>query len=502
MPAVALRIPLQPGETWHSYLTRSAQAHQCTLSSLARHVGLLDQGQWPAYHGLILDPERSVLVAANLGLAATDVDAMHLAVYDQRAFDLTGLTDITGRRRLDSTRRVTHQGWVFLAGTRYCCACLAEDGIWRLSWRLPWTTTCPHHRLWLHHTCQTCAGTPGLYTALHASAPSRNADRPDNRTCDLPAPPPVTGVCGAHLATQRRLPAPDSAIRATTAFGQTVAQGHGVVIGAPHTSLETLRAWQSAIGLAVALGRTSSIPWGRNHRWASPPRDPRVMHDLVLAGSPLVTACSPELAADVLARWCLDAGIRSPHRDTFARVTRPSAALTPAITTLLRRAGRTHILLARERFEDQHHLPVVAWGIDDIPQLVWPCALPPHRWASHRPDILILRVVTSLILVRIHDGHPWAEAGARIGVPPAKAQQWTRYCFSSTFSDLRTDLLTAARTLSTQLQLQPARATWAGHPLLPQAHGVHALQIAQNARCRRVDPDSSWCPCSVPARPS
>lgn len=500
MPAVALRTATHDDETWQSYLSRSAAAHQCTLHSLARHIGLLHNDRWPGYHGVILAPDRVTTVARHLGITPDDVDVMHLARYDQRAFDLTGLFDHDGRRRIDGTRRVAHQGWVFLAGSRYCPTCLSEDGIWRLSWRLPWVLTCACHHTWLRHTCPGCGGTPGLYTALHASAPSRATSRPDTRQCDLPALHRAPGTCGADLTSGDPPPAPPETIGASATFEQTIARGHGAVHGTDYPSLETLRAWQSAIGIAVALGRTPTIDWGRTHRRGTPPRDPAVMANLVMTVQPLLNAATPDEAADTLQRWCRDAGIRSPHADTFGRVTAPSTALAPAITTALQRTGRVHILLTRERLIAQQQLPVQDWTVDDVPQLVWPCALPPQRRSSRKPDALILRAVTALVLTRIHDGHAWADAGARLGISPAKARQWTRYCFSSAFPGLRSDLLAAARTMSTQLADQPERAAWANHPVLPDEYGLLSLRGAQDAQCRRVDPTSPWCPCTVPKR--
>jgi hypothetical protein len=224
------------------------------------------------------------------------------------------------------------------------------------------------------------------------------------------------------------------------------------------------------------------------------------MAALVTTVQPLLSAPTHQEAADILQWWCGDAGIRRPHADTFGRVTAPSAALAPAITTLLQRSGRVHILLTRQRLIAQQQLPVLDWGVDDVPQLVWCCALPPQRWLNRKPDVLLLRAVTALVLTRIHDGQSWADTGARLGIPPAKARQWTRYCFSSAFPGLQAELLTAARTLSTHLTAQPDRGAWTGHPALTDGYGLTPLRTAQDPRCRRVDPTSPWCPCTVPKR--
>lgn len=157
------------------------------------------------------------------------------------------------------------------------------------------------------------------------------------------------------------------------------AGGRGRVAGVGRTSLQSLRAWQSAIGIAVSLGVVHTDGWGRTHRWANPPRDADLIDSLLQSVEPLITSSSPVEAADVLDGWLRNASVRTPHANTFNRTTQPSAALQPVIDEVLSRHGRAHTMIQR-RLVSTDGAPIEqrAWGVDDIPQLVWPCALPEH----------------------------------------------------------------------------------------------------------------------------
>lgn len=177
------RLPLSlaplEDESWHSYLTRRAAQHHTTVASLGNHLGLRDaRGRWPGRFGITMGDTEMQRVGPLLGLAPDQVQQMHLAAYDQLALDLGGLargTPIAG------TRATAHSAWVWLAGTTFCPLCLAEDGAWRLSWRIPWITTCLRHEVHVRGSCFLCEGVPGLGNKFHASAPPRVAAAPGLR---------------------------------------------------------------------------------------------------------------------------------------------------------------------------------------------------------------------------------------------------------------------------------------------------------------------------------
>lgn len=479
-----------PDEAWHSYLTRRAAQHRCTVTELADAIGLRHAGRWPPYHGLTLAPQVVERVAPRLSLAPAQVEAMQVARYDQTALDLAGLLENPG---LNASRQVTARHWTWLAGSTYCPTCLAQDGIWRTTWRLPWITTCLHHSVALRGTCPRCGTVPGLSNDLHASAPHRVFAAPDGRRCTRPDGP---DVCGADLTDQPAAPAAQARLDRTRLLAETIDTGHGTVLGARRTSRQTLTAWQSAIGLAMHLhvvDPTDVGGWGRNNRQLNPPRDPDHVDFLLAAVQPLVTAPAPEAGADVLQQWCDAAGIRSPHADLFTRTTRPSAALQPAIDALLARHGRAHARLQR-RLTTTAGQPLVDLGYTpaDVPQLAWPCTLPPRWRDSTLPDQLILRAVVSMLLVRAVDGGDWVAAGAALGIPPDKARNWTRYAFSARFGTLRQDLVDTALRAGAALPSAPRSGRWRRRPDI-HGYGTTSLTSAQQPPCYLDDP-TGWCP--------
>ncbi|GAA3620314.1 hypothetical protein GCM10022199_25980 [Marihabitans asiaticum] len=376
--------PLQD-ESWSSYLTRCAAQHHTTVASLGGHLGLRDaRGRWPGRFGVNMDDTNVQRVAPLMGLEPNQVQQMHLAAYDQLALDLGGLAHGTA---IAGTRATAHSAWVWLAGTTFCPPCLEEDGAWRLSWRIPWITTCLRHDVHLRGACSLCGGVSGHGNKFHASAPPRVAAAPDGRRCTCPQ---AGGrVCGADLTDQPALAADPGRLRRARLLADLAAGERGSVAGIERTSLQTLRAWQSAIGVAVRLGAVDAGSWGRTHRWANPPRDPDLIDQLLGAVEPLVTAADVPAAADVLDHWIRGAGIRSPHANTFSRITQPSAALRPVIDELLRRHGRVHTLMQRRLVTDDG-LPIghKDWGVDDIHnscglvRCPCICATPPGRTSA------------------------------------------------------------------------------------------------------------------------
>lgn len=494
MTAVPLRLEPGPDETWNSYLTRVAATNACTLAELADHLDLRGpRGRWPGYYGVTIAPEVSRRVAPRLGLTVAAVKRMHLAAYDQHAFDLGGLTG-SGQGGLGATRATVHAAWTWLAGSTYCPVCLADTGgTWRLTWRIPWITTCLTHATPLHGTCPRCGAVPGLGNQFNATAPARLRVAPDGRRC---AHPEAAGqVCGADLTRASRAAAGTDRLARTELMTVLVHGGRGTVAGATRSSRQTLRAWQASIGIATRLGVVDTGGWGRTHRWANPPRDPDLIDRLLATVQPLITAPSRADSADVLDQWCQQAGVRTPHRNTFDRISMPSSALRPVIDELLTRHGRAHTVIQR-RLTDTAGDPIVhAWEIEDVPQLVWACALPPRIRASTRPDQRLLRVVVAMALVRMHGAaSDWATAGAAIGVPEQKARNWARHAFATRWG-LKSDLLTTAQLIATYLQAQPQHRAWQDRPPI-DGYGVHALRHAQQPGCGRQGDQP--CPCQQP----
>lgn len=488
-----LPLALKPltGETWSSYLTRRAAQHGVTLAEMGTHLGLRDKrGRWPGRFGIELVSCDVQRLAPTLGLLPREVENMQLSSYDQLAFDLTGLSHDSP---IAGTRATVHAAWVWLAGSAFCPMCLAEDdGVWRLSWRIPWITACLRHGVALRGSCAVCGGVYGLGNRLHGSAPPRAAAAPDGRLC--PHPEPGGAVCGADLSAQQTAAAEPTRLARAHLMVELTGGRRTRVAGIERTSLQALRAWQSAIGIAVRLGAVDAGNWGRTHRWANPPRDPDLVDQLLQCVEPVIDANDPKSAAAVLEGWLRLAGISSPNVTTFSRITQPSAALQPVIDEALSRCGRAHTLIQRRLVgQDGLALDQRGWGPDDIPQLVWPCALPEHLRNSTRPDQRILRAVVSMILVRIcTDAKDWVEAGAPLGFPPDKSRNWTHYAFSTNWG-IKEDLLAASHALAPKLAKQPSRRPFPRRSQI-SGFGARALSGAQAPKCLGQGGEV-WCAC-------
>lgn len=457
---------------------------------MGSHLGLRDdRGRWPGRFGIELAPRDVQHLAPILGLLPREVEKMQLSSYDQLAFDLTGLAHDSP---IAGTRATAHAAWVWLAGSTFCPLCLAEDdGAWRLSWRIPWITACLRHGVGLRGCCVVCGGVPGLGNRLHGSAPPRVAAAPDGRLC--PHPEPGGAVCSADLVAQRTAPADSTRLARAHLMVELTSGRRTRVAGIERTSLQALRAWQSAIGIAVRLGAVDAGDWGRTHRWANPPRDPDLVDQLLECVEPVIDANDPESAAAVLEGWLRSAGIDSPNANTFSRITQPSAALQPVIDRVLSRRGRAHVLIQRRLVgRDGTAIDDRSWGVDDIPQLVWPCALPEHLRHSTKPDQRILRAVVSMVLVRMcTDAKDWVEAGAALGFPPDKARNWSRYAFSAKLA-IKDDLVLAAQALEMKLTKESGCASFQRRGRV-NGFGSGALKDAQAPRC--VNRGGAWCPC-------
>lgn len=495
MPALPLFLEPHSDETWHSYLTRRAAQHHVTTAALAEHIGIRDRRhRWPPYYGVKIDPERARELASELGLTAPQIQQMHLSWYDGRALDFSGLQEGTG---ISAVSRTALASWVYLGGSRYCPSCLRADGAWQLTWRIPWITVCLEHNCRLEWKCPGCGGIPGLYNAtLHASAPSRSSALADGRKCDLPHPTSAADACSTDLSEVVASPAQPDHRQVAANFNELIDTGTGPFAGQPFQSLQVLRGWQAAIGIAIHLGVPRGIDWGKTHRWGAPPRDPAVLDALLAYARPLTQAPDTGEGAAVLRDWCARAGIRHPHRDTFRRATRQSEALEPVIASLLLSSGRASTRVQRIGAAQRDQLGIFPFEVADVPQVMWPCALPESLRMSTKPDALLLRVVLSMMLARMLSGGTWADSAVALGLPEQKAKQWARYASSTAFPNLHSRLLERLEPLSALLPSQPKSGRWAKRPTLDGArYGLLCLRGAQRPACRREDLSADWCPC-------
>ncbi|MGC5049751.1 TniQ family protein, partial [Micrococcus porci] len=110
------------------------------------------------------------------------------------------------------TRSVVAHGWVLLNRSQACPWCLAETGVWKITWRLAWVTACLDHDRLLATDCPGCQKPLRTthHGALRPAGPGARCGNPRpqgqgkrcpfdlSRISPLSAPPPV-------LQQQRRV---------------------------------------------------------------------------------------------------------------------------------------------------------------------------------------------------------------------------------------------------------------------------------------------------------
>ncbi|MGW4838612.1 TniQ family protein [Streptomyces globisporus] len=220
-----LRLAPVPGEALDSWLDALAHRLKVPLADLCRAIGLkggphsvYKRDDIPANRVVLLrDPEAEAISAAT-GIAVSDLHAMTLARYNQRAI----LID-------HATRRVNnHAMWARGRGSRYCPDCLAiSGGRWQLRWRLPWSFACTAHARLLAEACPSCERD-------HSFAASQTHLPPTPGRCASPVPLPGQGDrtgrrvrhtrCDTDLATAVTLllPADHSVLRAQQVLDELI----------------------------------------------------------------------------------------------------------------------------------------------------------------------------------------------------------------------------------------------------------------------------------------
>ena len=144
-------VELAPGEALDAYLERVADVNYL---STARLIEMVRAGRDTTTAYLMLAPTPATLkrIVYLTGAETAALQKATLAAYDGTSLDLSGLDPA----HQSSFRSVSARGWIPGHGTQICPECLAQDGIWRTTWRLPTTTVCHTHDTYLLATCPGC----------------------------------------------------------------------------------------------------------------------------------------------------------------------------------------------------------------------------------------------------------------------------------------------------------------------------------------------------------
>lgn len=179
------------------------------------------------------------------------------------ATHLAGWTGVVYTQHPAAQRSRAGPTWTWITPGSHCRECVNESGYWKLKWRLPWIFWCPRHGRYL----------------------SDDAEQPD------------------HLPDDR-------ALALANHFESLLTQA----VSSPRHSLEAFDGWRDALRLKHAT-RPRSL---RDHRTDLASASQRA--NALQRAAPLVSASSPELRAETLARWCRDCGWNKPYRSLLPGV--------------------------------------------------------------------------------------------------------------------------------------------------------------------------------------
>ncbi|GEL98131.1 TniQ family protein [Cellulomonas terrae] len=427
----ALPVSVEPirGEAIDSWLERLADLNGLSTAELMRAVAATVGGR-VRFLTLAPDPKVVEHLARLGGVTAETVQSMTLAAHPG-AVDLTGLD---GERARESFRRISARGWVSGHGTQLCPACIGQDGVWRLAWRLPIVATCVRHRLLLLTECPAC----GRPFRDQGHSPLRPAGAAT--LCGNPIGAGPASHCPQPLASldsdSAPAPAVDAQVRIDLALDDHVVSVLGVaVVGASYlvdlrhlttllTHLGTKRGTDTVAAWAEELEQeTSHRTNERGPRWGiSPPKSSTVRAGVLSEADRILAHNLFEEAVEELQRWlALAPDTNEGHLGWLADRT----VMTPTLTRLVVAALAPHRRLS-------HHLdtgaPMIA-STDAIPQVV------PHElYVAHLTGLIdsaeqTVRTFASLCLARSDPAvRSWSGAASALGLPAKLGVGTARAC--------------------------------------------------------------------------
>lgn len=357
-----------------------------------------------------------------------------LARFDGTALDLTGF-DALGRH---SYRQVASRGWTPAHGTQICPLCLAEDGVWRTSWRLLIVTACTRHRTLLVAEC------PGCRRPFRDQRHSHLRPVGAATLCGNPLGAGPTRQCQHDLATIHTTTAPDE-ILATQARIDTAVTGRPVtVLGEPAGGaayLADLRHLTTLLlHLATQPGAKQLADWvgdlqpetqrrtgDRGPRWGMRPPDYPALRAAGLASADRILG-APDLhtAAAMLTPWT---ELTPATNDGPLGWLADRTVMTPTLSRLVLSARAPHRRLSH--YLDTHPRRGVRMPINlvAIPQVI-----PHQQYADHLAGAFdsgeeVVRQFASLCLARLHpDITSWADAARALDMPGSMGTRCARAC--------------------------------------------------------------------------
>lgn len=418
-------VAIIPGEALDGYLERVADANYVTTAYL---VSLIRNAS-DTLRYLSLAPSVATVdaIAALTGQQREILRRGTLSTYDHGPLDLTGFEPSSQ----SGHRSVAARGWFPGRGTQICPECLADDGIWCLTWRLPTTTVCRVHRVYLVSTCPGChrpfrdqrhSPLRVVGTATRCGNPIGQGPR---KQCPVDlAALPTTPAAPSCLARQERHDLAASGAKTRTAVGgldpaNYIATSRSLAVLLLHIATATsdpsrLPEWASTL----RPGTTA-----RTKRWGiRPPRDPALRSRALTMADIILTADDLDAAVECFVPW-LDSlpDLPEGRLGWLADHTH----MTPSLTRLIMASHAPRRRLSR-LLDDS--VPMTT-SSRQIPQV-----LPTELINAHLAGLFTSRPATiglfaSLCLARTHPQvTTWGNAAGMLGLEPSLGERTARAC--------------------------------------------------------------------------
>jgi hypothetical protein len=423
------------GESFASYVTRLAADIGTDLLAVMHATGLVDterKNAIPRGYGVYLHAHRLQSFAHAVGEPSDRISAMLLGRFDGIAVDLSDLTPDNP----DTGRRVARREWVFFIGSHVCPECIAENGAWRLAWKLPWSFACVKHRRLLVDRCPRCGNQPGgerstggvrsgLEPALVGIVPQPHCC---SHSCVRSVVPGAGQPCGELLTNVRsdRLPADSTAVVAQATIDQLLSPTSNDLLCAHVAALPYFRNLRSicaflmhvlepadfpdvppstlaALVEHVASRHVSSTRSGKTRSrlryFTRVPRNAALMAALVPRALEILESRDDELLEHV--SRLADQALRL-RTTGEARILGRSVFLPPPILAMYEAKLDDVMQFAFRLPRQVGSLDRWSFGPDHVPQLFWPDTS---------------RRFCSLALVKLVAGTTWKHAARSLGMP-------------------------------------------------------------------------------------
>jgi len=473
------------GEALHGYLDRMSYALQTPVGAILRDAHIPTRTVLGGYATCAITKDTATDLEDVLGLPGGTAD--RLTLRGRHADLLPALACATNHMEVN---RAAARDWFFIAGSRYCPACLEETGVWQLAWHLPTSVACTRHGVLLADRCPSCGAFPrsaGLDHHGHTAGWERETRNPT--TCPAPLRSPVarsgrgSAPCGAPL-TSGVAPAASASLARVQKLVDGCLQGQETVLaGVRLDPRHTLLALRELVCLAIRLAGGEHAATGRR-LW----RTPQQRTDIVATSLELLesvwSAPSEQAAGQELCHIAdRHAAVLDQHH--FRDALGGEQALEPVYAAALAHSGRVSTRL-RRAYEAHQTLDLYPFAPAVVPQLVWPCAVPQTLLnRAGRPSAQMVRAVASLALVRLRTG-TWHAAAQALGFPAAAGPRWSRYVIANLTRPERGALFDATLATATWLSRTPGLPSY--RPRRPVT-SAHALGTAQEGQC-----SASHCP--------